>query len=113
MQTLSLLATPKQSTQALLNGQAVSLNINQLAVGVFADISLNGSPTPILVGVPCRNLILMVRSLYLGFIGDLCFVDQAGVQDPDYTGFGTDPRYVLTYFTPEEVIAFSLGGSIT
>ena len=43
----------------------------------------------------CLNLVGLVRSAYLGFIGQLAFFDTQGTSDPDYSGLGT--RYQLVY----------------
>ncbi len=55
----------------------------------------------IIGGVICQNLNRIVRSLYLGFIGDFAFVDTQGDLDPYYAGLGT--RYYLMYFTASEL----------
>lgn len=49
----------------------------------------------IIAGVICQDRNRIVRDLYLGFIGDLCFIDIQGTSDPIYTGLGD--RYVLCY----------------
>jgi hypothetical protein len=41
---------------------------------------------------------------YLGFSGDLVFVDTLGDQDPTYDGLGA--RYALIYLRPSEVGAY-------
>ena len=60
---------------------------------LYCDLVLNGvqawSGVPCLLGTPINS------RAYLGFIGDLLFVDTQGVSDPDYTGLGT--RYFLIY----------------
>ena len=63
------------------------------------DLTVNG--TVLFTTVACLNNDPIVRDAYLGFIGELAFVDQQGTQDPDYTGFGT--RYLLTYYDPSEL----------
>jgi hypothetical protein len=49
----------------------------------------------VIAGVLCRNLVYLVREAYLGFAGDLAFVDTAGSDDPQYTGLGS--RWQLLY----------------
>lgn len=44
---------------------------------------------------------LIVRSAYLGFIGDLAFIDTQGTSDPIYAGLGT--RFQLVYLFPVDV----------
>ena len=54
-------------------------------------------------GVIAGNLNVIVRSAYLGFVGDLAFIDTQGSDDPVYTGLGA--RWILTYFAPSELPA--------
>ena len=42
-----------------------------------------------MAGVLCGNLVYLVREAYLGFAGDLDFVDTAGDDDPQYSGLCT------------------------
>ena len=56
----------------------------------------------IIGGVICENLNRIVRSLYLGFAGDLAFIDNQGSTDPVYTGLGT--RYSLAYIEADELL---------
>jgi hypothetical protein len=51
--------------------------------------------------VICLNLVRIVRSLYLGFSGDLCFLDTQGSTDPVYTGLGT--RYQFLYLEKQDL----------
>ena len=60
----------------------------------------------IIAGVLCQNLNRIVRSLYLGFVGDFMFNDNQGDTDPVYTGFGG--RYQLVYFAPADLAALGL-----
>jgi hypothetical protein len=52
-------------------------------------------------GVICLNLNLIVRNTYLGFPGDLAFIDNIGETDPYYTGLGT--QYSLAYIAPGDI----------
>ena len=61
---------------------------------LFMDVLVNG--VLIIGGVLCLNQNLIVRNAYLGFVGDLSFVDTIGQDDPVYTGLGT--RWLLTYW---------------
>ena len=45
----------------------------------------------------CLNEVGLVRESYLGFVGQLVFVDMQGSSDPTYDGLGS--RYLLTYWT--------------
>ena len=57
----------------------------------------------IVAGVACLNGVALVRSSYLGFVGDLAFYDTQGSSDPVYQGLGT--RYQLVYLLPGDVIS--------
>ncbi|MHA8126950.1 phage baseplate plug family protein [Klebsiella pneumoniae] len=52
-------------------------------------------------GVLCLNCVYLVRYKYLGFSGDLVFVDSKGTADPYYDEIGT--RFKLYYATSSEV----------
>lgn len=52
-------------------------------------------------GVLCLNCIYLVRYKYLGFKGDLIFVDTKGDSDPVYDEIGT--RFKLYYASSDEV----------
>jgi hypothetical protein len=88
-----LKATPNQTMQILLGGQSCVLNIYQTDYGLFMDVFVNNAN--IVYGVICQNLNRIVRSLYLGFVGDFAFQDTQGTSDPVYTGLGS--RYQLIY----------------
>jgi hypothetical protein len=98
-----------QTLQVQLGGQACTLNIYQQAYGLFMDVIVGA--TPIIQGVICMNAKLIVRSTYLGFSGDLEFVDTQpsalnGPSDPVYTGLGS--RYQLLYLSATEIAALNL-----
>jgi len=43
----------------------------------------------------------LVNDVYLGFSGDLEFVDTQGTDDPTFDGLGT--RYQLVYLEPSDL----------
>jgi hypothetical protein len=88
-----LTPTPSQVLTIALGGQACQINVYQKRGGLYVDLSVNDQL--IIGGVIGLNLNRIVRSVYLGFIGDLAFVDTQGSNDPDYTGLGD--RYLLAY----------------
>lgn len=90
---------PNQTFHVLLGGQDCTLNIYQRTTGLFMDVLVGG--VQIIGGVVCQNLNRIVRSLYLGFIGDLAWVDLQGNLDPNFTGLGF--RWFLVYLSPAEV----------
>jgi hypothetical protein len=101
MLIIPLQATPAQTLSCQLESQDVGLTIRQKAYGLFVDIYVGG--TLILGGAIAENLNRMVRSEYLGFIGDLIFIDNQGSEDPDYTGLGD--RFVLAWLDADDVAA--------
>lgn len=84
-----------QTLQVLLGGQACTIEVYQEAYGLFVDLYVNNGL--IIAGVIAENLNRIVRNAYLGFLGDLAFIDTQGTSDPVYTGLGG--RYLLMYLT--------------
>lgn len=84
---------PNQSLQVQLANQPCTIQLIQTAYGLFCNLYI--SSNLIIGGVLCQNLNRIVRSAYLGFIGDLIFNDTQGATDPIYTGLGT--RYQFQY----------------
>ena len=99
MLTIPLQAMPSQSLRVMLNGQLCSIRIYTLSTGLYLDLSVLG--TEILQGQLCVDRAYLVRDAYLGFIGDLAFVDTVSDTDPVYTGLGT--QYQLIYFAPADL----------
>lgn len=98
MQTIPLQPVPTQATKVVLGGQNVQLLIYQKPQGVFVDINTDG--VDIVVGVVARDAVPLMCRDYLGFIGNLLFVDTQGNSDPSYDGLGS--RFSLVYLTAEE-----------
>ena len=103
MQIIPIQPIPAQVLSASLNQQATQIVIRQKTTGVFVDVYVDDAL--IVGGVIALNCNVIVRSAYLGFVGDIAFVDtQAtplGPTDPVFTGFGD--RFVLAYFLPSEL----------
>lgn len=100
MLTVPLQAIPSQVVTATLGGQSCQIAVYERATGLFCDLSAAG--VPVISGVQCQNMNRIVRDEYLGFLGDLLFVDTQGSSDPDYTGLGT--RFVLVYLQETDVL---------
>lgn len=100
-QTVPLNQTPNQELTIGLNNQVCQIAVYQKSGGLFLDLYVNDGL--IIAGVLCQNLNRIVRSLYLGFSGDLAFFDTQGTDDPDYTGLGS--RFLLEYVPPSELPA--------
>ena len=92
-QTIPLAAVPSQNFSITLGNQRCKFSVYQKAQGLFMDLTVNGAQ--ILTGMICRDRVELVRYAYLGFVGQLSFVDTQGKSDPYYTGFGS--RYELVY----------------
>lgn len=87
---------PNQTFQIQLAGQACTINIYQLAYGLFMDLYVGNQQ--IVAGIVCQNLNRIVRKAYLGFTGDFVWLDTQNGEDGDdpiYTGLGT--RFLLIY----------------
>lgn len=101
MQIVPIKPVPSQTLQVQLAGQAVSLSIYQQAYGLYVDVYLDNAL--VIAGVIAWNLNRIVRSLYLGLVGDFTFVDTQGSSDPVYTGLGD--RYQLVYLEEADLPA--------
>jgi len=101
MIVVPLQALPSQTVSVTLGGQACDIHVYQRSTGLYLDLSV--ANTPVIGGVIAHDRNRLVRSLYLGFVGDLAFVDTQGTSDPDYTGLAD--RFLLIYFSPEELAA--------
>lgn len=104
VQVVPIQPVPNQSFQAQLGGQACLFNLYQTAYGLFIDVYVGRKL--IVAGVICENLNRIVRDSYLGFIGDLAFIDAqatAGAPglDPVYTGLGS--QFQLLYLDPTDI----------
>ena len=99
-----------QTLNVSLANQACTINIYAKGqfdyAGLYLDLYVNNAL--IIGGVICLNAVKIVRSSYLGFVGDLAFFDNqvstvVGAQDGDnplYTGLGS--RWFLYYLTAAE-----------
>lgn len=99
MQQIPITATPSQKLTVLLGGQQCQISVYQKSTGVFLDLSVNNAP--IVTAIICLDRVKLVRYAYLGFIGDLSFIDTQGTSDPDYSGFGS--RYQLLYLQASDL----------
>lgn len=96
MQVIPLTSVASQSFTIQLNGQNCAINLYQKNTGLFFDLTIDS--TPIVTSMICLNAVGLVRESYLGFTGQLVFIDTQGTDNPDYTGLGS--RYILTYWLP-------------
>jgi hypothetical protein len=98
MMLIPLQPVPSQTLNVSLASQACQIAVYQKTTGLYLDLSV--AQRPIISCVLCRNRVLLVRQAYLGFLGDLSFIDTQGNADPVYSGLGT--RYLLSYLVPSE-----------
>jgi hypothetical protein len=107
MQNIPLQPVPSQQLQVVLGGQNCQIAVYLLGKHLFVDLNVNGAD--ISIAVRARDVIPLVPTAYLGFIGNLLFTDTQGLTDPTFDGLGT--RYQLVYLTPSEFAQYQLGPS--
>lgn len=90
---IPLVAVPAQRLAVQLDNQSCRIEVFQKSTGLF--LSLAAGAKQIASGVLCRDRVWLIRDAYLGFTGDLCFVDTRGADDPDYSGL--DDRFLLLW----------------
>lgn len=90
-----------QTVRVTLATQVCDIHVYQRSTGLYLDLTVNDAT--VINGVIAHDRNRIVRSAWLGFIGDLAFVDMQGTSDPNYTEL--HERYLLIYFAPEELIA--------
>lgn len=98
MVIVPLRAVPNQTVTVALGGQRTQIDLYQKATGLFMDLLV--SDAPVVTGVVCLDRCPVVRSVYLGFVGDLMIFDTQGTADPDSSGLGA--RWLLAYLTPAD-----------
>jgi hypothetical protein len=101
MQIIPVSDVFSQTLSVQLAGQNCKINLYQKSTGFYCDLTVNGSL--LLGGVICQNLNRIVRSVYLGFVGDLCFFDTQGESDPSSPGLGT--RYLFVYLEASDLVS--------
>lgn len=107
MQIIPLVATPSQTLTINLANQPCTIDVITKSTGLFLNLYVNDAL--IIGGVICENANRIVRTAYLGFLGDLVFFDtHQPPTDPDYTGLGS--RFLLCYLSQAELAALGLSG---
>jgi hypothetical protein len=99
MLTIPLQPTPSQSLSIVLANQNCQINVYQKSTGMYLDLAVSNAA--LIDAVICLDRVRMVREKYLGFIGDLAFVDTQGTSDPVYSGLGA--RYQLIYLEASDL----------
>ena len=93
MLIIPLQAVPSQHVSTMLSRQYCQIDVYQKLFGLFLDLYVNNSL--VIGGVACQDRKRIVRSTYLGFVGDLAFFDRQGTSDPAYAGLAD--RFGLAY----------------
>ena len=99
MLQVQLLPIEAQTLRTVLGQQSVEITVRQRSTGLYIDVSSNG--VQLVAGKICRDRVKLIRHKYLGFEGDLTFIDTQGTSDPSYTGLGG--RYFLVYLEASEL----------
>lgn len=94
-----LQAVPSQVLGIQLASQNFQVSVYQKSTGLFFDLALDTAD--VVVGVLAHDRVRLVRSAYLGVVGDFTFYDTQGSSDPDYTGLGD--RFQLLYVEASEL----------
>lgn len=93
IKTVTVRAVPSQRFNVVLDQQKCTIILSQKRTGMYLSLLVDN--VPIVTGVLCRNLVGVVRHGYLGFKGELTFLDTQGMDDPRYDGLGS--RFFLMY----------------
>lgn len=100
MRTIPIEPLKSQSISVELGGQRCLIRLIQRESFLYMDLTVNGNP--IMQGVPCLYGNKMVRYSYLGFSGDLTFLDNVGQSDPAWDGLGG--RFKFYYLEESELV---------
>jgi hypothetical protein len=93
MLTVPLQAVPSQTLAISLGDQPCKIDVVTRGDGLYVNLYVNDAL--VIGGVAARNRVRVVIDAYLGFIGDLSWLDTQGDQDPTYDGLGS--RWQLVY----------------
>jgi hypothetical protein len=100
MLVIPTIAAPSQILSVSLAGQSCRINLYEKTPwGLFLDLYVNDAL--IIAGTLCQDTLLTVRDKYLGFIGDLTFIDTQGSDDPLASGLGA--RWLFIYIEASEL----------
>ena len=99
MKVIPITADQSQTFGVQLDNQNCQINIYQKSTGLYLDLKVNN--VNILSSRLCLDRVKLVGLKYLGFSGDLVFLDTQGLSDPEYTGLNS--RYIFVYFSEGEI----------
>lgn len=98
MQVIPLQPVPSQQLQVVLGNQNCQIAVYLKGKHLFVDVNSNGAD--ISIAVIAHDVVPLVPTTYLGFVGNLIFTDTQGTSDPTFDGLGS--RYQLVYLTASE-----------
>jgi hypothetical protein len=98
MLTIPLQAVPSQIVKAVLGNQNCQIAVYVKQSNLYVDVNMNG--TDIVTAVIALNITPIICRGYMGFPGNLLFIDSQGANNPTYDGLGS--RYYLIYLTADE-----------
>jgi hypothetical protein len=105
MNYIPLQPLASQQFTTTLAGQTCLIALYQKSSGLYMDLTVNN--VSILNAQICLVNTLLVRFSYLGFVGDLAFIDtqaNGAPLDPYFTGLGdSTARWQFLYLTPTDV----------
>ncbi len=99
MLAIPILDVPSQIFKITLANQICEIHLTTRHTGLYCDMYVNN--VLIIGGVLCENVNRIVRSLYLGFVGDFIFTDTQGNLDPSWPGLGG--RFQFCYLTAADL----------
>ena len=104
MQGIPIASVSNQTLFTTLDAQNCQINIRQRITGVYLDLYVSGER--LVSAAYGRNMTPMVVDAYLGFVGDLMWIDTLGLnQDPIWTGLGS--QFVLVYLEAADLVALA------
>lgn len=115
MEIITLKQEPIQTVNVTLYQQDVSIKLYQMPSMMYIDVTSDGKV--LVLGIPCASFTKLIRYSYLGFQGDLFFVDydstakpietvmlngvEINTEAPNFSQLGT--RFDLYYFSPDDM----------
>lgn len=98
MQIIPLQSVANQIVKVVLAGQNCQISLNTRNDSIFVDVNVNG--VDLVCNVIAQNLNQIICSQYVGFSGQLMFIDSSQSDDPVFSGLGS--RYFLMYLSESE-----------
>lgn len=98
MLEIPLQPVPSQILKVVLGGQNCQIAVYQKPQGLFVDVNSNN--VDMTVGTIARDAVPLIPADYMGFIGNILFLDTQGKSDPEYSGLNS--RFKLVYLNAEQ-----------